>query len=221
LSNEKLNLYKKILEMHMPGKYWKARKGEKLLQKRREELDWILSFARADFSSTETPETKELRKRLGGFLLGASFPEGISADYLKRLQAHVRKRIQTIVDSSLNFWRNQDLWHVTTWLSLKMDPVKAVMGVPEDDAWDRFILKLSPRTTAGPSLNYGKALIDLRLAELIGDLNLQPSRFRVCSKCQSYFYQPTKREKNYCSPQCAGAARQARYEERKRVRRLG
>lgn len=202
----------------MPGKYWKARKGEKLLQKRREELDFMLSFARADFSSTDIPETKELRKRLGGFLQGDSFPGGISADYLKRLQAHVRKRIQTIVNQSAGWaWRGLELWKVTTSLSLKMDPVKT-MGVPSDDEYDRFFLKLTPRTTAGPSLNYGKALFDLRLAELIGDLNLQPSRFRVCSKCQSYFYQPTKRAKNFCSPQCAGAARQARYEQRKRRR---
>jgi hypothetical protein len=204
----------------MPSKYWKAREEEKLLQRRREELDWILSFAKADFSSMDTPESQGLRKSLEGFLVGASFPGGISADYLRKLQAHVRERMQTIVNSSLDYWGNLDLWQITTSLSLRMNPEKAVMGVPKEE-WDRFILKLTPQVEPGLSLDYGKALFDLWLTELITDLDLQPSRLRVCSKCQSYFYQPTKREKNYCSPQCAGAARQARYEERKRGRRLG
>jgi hypothetical protein len=202
----------------MPGKYWKARSEEKLLQRRREELDFILGFARANFSSMDASESQGLRKSLEGFLVGASFPGGISADYLRGLQAHLRKRIQTIVDRSSWAWRNLDLWDVKTSLSLKMDPVKAVMGVPDDDAWDRFILKLTPQGKSDRSLGYAKAYLDVWLIQLIGDLDLQPSRFRVCSKCQSHFYQATKRAKNFCSPQCAGAARQARYEQRKRRR---
>jgi hypothetical protein len=205
----------------MPSKYWKARKEGKLIQRRREELDFIFAFAKANFSSMDTPESQGLRERLSGFLQDASFPGGISADYLKGLQAHVRERIQTIVDQSSGWaWRGLELWNIPTSLSLRMNPEKAVVGVPNDDEWDRFILKLSPQVEPGPPLDYGKAFLDVWLAELTGDLDLQPSRFRVCSKCQSYFYQPTKRAKNFCSPQCAGAARQARYEERKRGRRL-
>jgi hypothetical protein len=201
----------------MPGKYWKTRKEMKVIKRRREELDFIFSFARANFSSMAVPESQELRERLEGFLLEASFPKDLSADYLKGLQTHVRERIQAIVDQSSGWaWRGLELWHVPTSLSLRMNPEKAVMGVPDDDALDRFILKLAPQVEPSPSLDYGKAFLDVSLAELIGDLNLQPSRFRVCSKCRNFFYQPTKRAKNFCSPQCAGAARQARYEKRKR-----
>ena len=61
-----------------------------------------------------------------------------------------------------------------------------------------------------------KELLDARLTELVVSLDLKPSRFRKCGECGSYFYQPTTREKNYCSPRCAAKVRKRRFIDRKK-----
>jgi len=61
-----------------------------------------------------------------------------------------------------------------------------------------------------------KRKIDIVFINIVGDLDLKPSRFRICLKCRAVFYQPTSRGKNFCSERCADAVRQARYKKRKR-----
>ncbi len=43
-------------------------------------------------------------------------------------------------------------------------------------------------------------------------------QFHKCAKkeCQKFFYQRTKRQKNYCSLRCAGTVRQRRFQEDKK-----
>jgi hypothetical protein len=196
-------------------KYWKTTRRESLLKRRREELDFIFSFARVNFSSMDTLGLEKYREKLKEFLTEGLLSDDISLDYLKGLQAHVRERMQDIKDASSQLLGDIPLWEVTTSLRVSLNPKGGVVGLQPDDL-DRFIIKLTPQVGSGESLDDGKALSVLWLTGLVEDLGLQPSRFRVCSKCNNYFYQPTTREKNYCSSQCAGAVRQARYEERKK-----
>jgi len=66
------------------------------------------------------------------------------------------------------------------------------------------------------TLEREKTRLDTLLADLLKDLNLIPSRFRICRRCGNIFYQPTGRAKHYCSERCAGAVRQARFVEKQR-----
>lgn len=61
--------------------------------------------------------------------------------------------------------------------------------------------------------------IKVKFLELIFSLNLTPKRFKRCSKCLKYFYQPTARDTEYCSKECSGVVRQARYDKKKREER--
>ena len=60
------------------------------------------------------------------------------------------------------------------------------------------------------------SLITSRYFETISYLavELPPGRFKVCQKCGIPFFQKTKREKLYCSAQCAAASAQAEYAKR-------
>jgi hypothetical protein len=66
------------------------------------------------------------------------------------------------------------------------------------------------------NLQQGKKLADLALIDLLLDHDLLISRFRKCGKCGKYFYQPTKKEKIYCSQKCSNAARQMTHQRKKR-----
>jgi uncharacterized OB-fold protein len=54
-----------------------------------------------------------------------------------------------------------------------------------------------------------KRRVNLRLVDLIWNLDLKPGRFRKCLKCGKYFYQPASRERNYCSTK-GGEKRESR-----------
>jgi hypothetical protein len=63
------------------------------------------------------------------------------------------------------------------------------------------------------SISYEKNKINVLLLNITNALGSDIIRIKRCKKegCDTFFWQPTKRTKNYCSQKCAGAVRQKKY----------
>jgi len=65
----------------------------------------------------------------------------------------------------------------------------------------------------GLSLQHEKDKMDVMLLNIINSLGSDLMKIKQCKKndCNAFFWQPTKRPKNYCSQRCAGAVRQRKF----------
>ena len=195
----------------MHRKSWKSRLDPKIVKQRREQLDSLLALANADFTTGSGLENG---------ISAYSRAIGVSAlktvNYLELITAagkHIASRIEVIIDACQSLW-SQHLWKMEGSLSLTVIPKNAPTASPERDIFsEEFSGK---RKVKGKFMEQEKARIDLALLDVIRDLDLRPSRFRKCPACLRYFYRPTSKEKNFCSPRCAGTMRQRRYIERKK-----
>jgi len=63
------------------------------------------------------------------------------------------------------------------------------------------------------SLTHENNKISVLLLNITSALGSDIMRIKKCNKegCDTFFWQPTKRPKNYCSQKCAGAVRQKKY----------
>jgi len=144
----------------------------------------------------DEPEKHRLKKLKGA----AGYPETI-----RIIQQHLRNRIFRIMEYTVKYPVKMPLWEMKGTVRLVINP--------GDYFTEMFTLQVDDFDDLNKQLT---DLIDLRLAELIRDLDLRPKRFRECLKCSSLFYQPTSRGKNYCSVKCAGTARQARFQKKRK-----
>jgi hypothetical protein len=126
--------------------------------------------------------------------------------FLEQLQMHLRSRIEEIMRSSKTntsspLWQIEGVWEISVSVAADsfMQEFRAV------DGQDMHKLELESQ----------KRQADIRLAELIRDLELKPSRFRLCKRCGKFFYQQTAHEKIYCSRRCSNALRQAKFIKRR------
>ena len=119
------------------------------------------------------------------------------------IQHHLRNRIFKIMEYMVKYPVKMPLW--------EMEGAIRLVIHPGDHFSEMFTLQVEDFDDVNKQLT---DLVDLRLAELIRDLDLHAKRFRECLKCGELFYQPTSREKKYCSVKCAGAVRQARFQKK-------
>jgi len=214
----------------MPRKYWRSIKDPRVVRIRRKQLDLLFILANADLKAeNDTKELQTFKEDYAGFVLLRepdslkTKPKQVKNVYSGNLakknlalqlsgqdhgffiavQSHLVLRIHEIMDASIQLWE-MDLWQMGGFLRIGVDPINSVFT-------EEFIPHSLRR---GNPLQRHKRLIDLTIALVIRDLDLKPHRFRACQKCNKPFYQPTAREKNYCSVRCAGTARQARYRAR-------
>jgi hypothetical protein len=121
------------------------------------------------------------------------------------MHTHLCKRIDDIIVKT-GLLPSVTVWRLSGAMELTTEPLK-----------DRFGHYFSIRWTKSSSIHSRlKKVIDLRISELIRDLDLKPTRFRRCERCRSYFYQPTAKDRNFCSLRCAGTVRQARFLKKRR-----
>jgi len=123
---------------------------------------------------------------------------------------HARHLLADIVDGVLNEKEFSVLKHVEIGLKLKVINGKI-------QSWYFLSGKGSDQ---GLSVKHEKDKIDVLLLNIINALGSDIMRIRRCKKegCNIFFWQPTKREKNYCSQKCAGAVRQRKFKEGKSVK---
>lgn len=124
--------------------------------------------------------------------------------FFTEIQSHIRSRIKAIMEA-VESGENREMF--------KMPGKRSLVIVP---FFDCFIENFSAeKRKATKELEREKLEVDLWLAEIISCLSLKPKRFRQCVRCSKIFIHTTSHKKKYCSTNCAGAARQTRYLERK------
>jgi hypothetical protein len=191
-------------------KYWSVPKGPSSAPKLRWQLDAVMAFAKCELTTQASDDQGAKIKTFAKFLLASDHAaQGdwgdrvLNAEAL-RVQQHLRERLDQITTGGA-FGTETPLWKSRVVITFSSETVKG-----------RFVEKLSLDLAKRTShLNMLKAIVDLRLIELVRDLELKPQRFRHCDRCHTVFYQPTERVKNFCSSRCAGTIRQARYTQRK------
>jgi len=116
---------------------------------------------------------------------------------------HTRHLLADIIDGVLNENEFSVLNHVPVGLKLKVINGKI-------QTW-YFLSDKGP--DQGLSVKHEKDKIDVLLLNIINAFGSDIMRIRRCMKikCENFFWQPTKRKKNYCSQKCAGAVRQKKY----------
>jgi len=209
-------------------KYWKSTKPSSLLKKQRGHLGLMLTVANLELQPDKKDHLNDraisdfIRFVVSGDVGSHSFSPLVDKSEIHRLkkleaaagdpeaigiiQHHLRNRIFKIMEYIVNYPVKMPLWEMKGAVRLIINP--------GNHFTKEFTLQVDDFDNVNKQLT---DLIDLRLAELIRDLDLHPMRFRECPKCSRLFYQPTSREKNYCSVKCAGAVRQANFQKKLKV----
>jgi hypothetical protein len=195
--------------------YWKSQRNIDLEKRHRENLGLLLWLSNQD---VEEKERKKLEWIEEGYekLLGKKSLDGRRSTpvFLEKLRTHIRGRIESIINASLQLHDEIPLWQVGGVLQIAVTPIGVTgVAVGKDYFTMRFIFGGRGKY-ARSSLERAKELIDARLTEIVLSLDLKPSRFKKCPECGAYFYQPTSREKNYCSAGCAAKVRKRRFLEK-------
>jgi hypothetical protein len=196
---------------HTRTEYWSVPKGPSSAPMLRWQLDALMAFAKCNLAEQASVNQCAEMQDFAKFVLASDHAAQVdwvdrvlNANAL-RVQQHLRERLDQITFGGA-FGAETPLWKSRVVITFSSETVKG-----------RFVEKLSLDLAKRTShLNKLKAIVDLRLIELVRDLELKPQRFRHCDRCQAVFYQPTERVKNFCSSRCAGTIRQARYTNRKR-----
>ena len=206
-------------------KYWKSTKPSSLLKKQRGHLGLMLAFANLELQTVKKNNFDDraisefIHFVVSGDMSSHKFSSLMDESEIHRLkkleaaagdpetiriiQQHLRNRIFRIMEYAVKYPVKMPLWEIKGTVTLVIHP--------GDYFTEMFTLQVDDYDDVNKQLT---DLIDRRLAELIRDLDLRPKRFRECPKCSRLFYQPTSREKNYCSVKCAGAVRQVRFQKK-------
>ena len=209
--------------------YWNSANDPEFLRTRQDELDAMIRFLNFDIQhATEGHFFQDIvsdyvrftvkdssqhhfqtfvrdHYRMAGDITPGAGPEHIQEkkEAFMHLQRHIIQRVESIM-KAMESGKPDTLFYIERPFSLHIRPSEnRFIGLFDEDFQTDFVLEEE------------KERLDLRLIAIIGDLNLKPGRFRKCEKCGDFFYQPTSRDKNYCSRKCAASIRQTRYLKRK------
>ena len=195
----------------MPN-YWTSEKNKAVIDQRRKQLDHMLEFANADLSQ---PESTPLQDRILDLLSDATTPGPgrkrildvwEHLDVLPDLQKHLRSHFTMITSNSKMMYEMPFLvFSGSLELTLDRDGRRF---------YQRFRLL---EVTEGDEAKILKQALNLALLQIIRDLDLRPKRFRKCLRCESFFYQPTTRKKDYCSTRCNDAVRLQRFRKKRQL----
>lgn len=193
-------------------KYWTSKKSKSVVEERRAELDLLIAFANADLT---TPVSRHLQTRALDHLYRhpALHPDNrnwkvdVQSDYIiGAVQRRLRLRLCNIIDNKLML-AEMPLWEINGSVSFALNPIK-------NRFHERFQLE---KFKSGNEIDALKKIMDIWLVEIIRDLDFSPRRFGQCLKCDGLFYNPTAKERIYCSTRCGGAARQDKFREERRA----
>jgi hypothetical protein len=202
----------------------------KIMIIRRQDLASVLGFLNAqmdsmgeeelsnlirDLASGQGPNTVEppilnfweAYRRLAGPMFSSSSPEalGETKRFLGALQGHLKAKIEGIMQAGAS-GEVKTIFEGRGKRRIAADPEKG-----------RFVETFVKDQKSEEPLALEKQYLDERLINLIRELELDPGRFKRCSRCNGVFYQSSPRERKYCSRQCAGAIHQAHFRERKKI----
>jgi hypothetical protein len=121
------------------------------------------------------------------------------------LQRHLRSRFRNVIKNS-KMLGSMPLWRVSGSVSLELDPIR-------NRFQEQFQLR---KVKPGNEVKALKKIIDLWLMEIIRDLDFSPRQIGRCRLCGGFFFQPTIKEKRFCSEKCSNTIRQQKYREGRR-----
>jgi hypothetical protein len=193
-------------------RYWTSEKQKSVISERREQLDLLFQFANAELKENRNDQfVRQIHDLLNSIMREhqESCPDLLSAEndeLINGLQRHLCARLKKVIHNTKLLWE-MPLWKIGGSIELTVD-------AKTNRLYERFRLrKMKP----GNELKALKRIVDLALIEIFRDLNSKPNRFRQCPKCGRYFYQPTKREKIYCSIRCGDAVRLQKFRKKRRI----
>ena len=73
------------------------------------------------------------------------------------------------------------------------------------DSEDRMVFHFGLATEKGKTDEFGVVLTIF--LNLVGHMQLEPERFRICPKCGKHFYQYQRKSQKYCSKSCSDMGR--------------
>jgi endogenous inhibitor of DNA gyrase (YacG/DUF329 family) len=193
-------------------RYWTSKKQKSVVSERRKQLDLLFEFANAELREKKNDQLKrQIYDLLNSIMTGHSetCPDLMSAGsdgLIKGLQKHIRARLKKMIHNT-KLLVEMPLWKMGGSIEFTVD-------AKTNRFYERFrFRKIKP----GNELKALKRMIDRAIIDIIRDLDFKPNRFRQCPKCGKFFYQPTEKEKSFCSIRCGDAVRlqQFRKETRK------
>ncbi len=191
-------------------KNWTSKKQKSITHEKRDHLDMLVEFTNADLTNGSS---NPLMRRFADFLNlmmvqhRKTHPYIMSAEktsIMQGLQKHFRTRFYKIIQNSQHYVE-LPLWTVEGSINFKVDTPYRF--------YERFQFH---NVKEENELEAMERLIDLILIEIIRDLDFRPRRFHQCPKCKSYFYQPTEKERIYCSIRCGDAVRLQKFRQEKK-----
>jgi hypothetical protein len=173
-----------------------------------------LNYVNFIFAETERPRLIEMTELLRRY--SADFGTGSSPEALERmkrffenLQSHLRGYVEAIMEA-VERGEPRIVFEIQGKREVFVDPSKGL-----------FVEDFSlPEPGEHLDLETERQLAETRLFDIIKSLGLRADRFRKCSRarCGKFFYQPSAREKRFCSTRCVKAVVQAEYVKRKQDR---
>lgn len=183
-----------------------------MISERRDQLDLFFEYANADLAQKECDRLKDRIHDLLNSMMtvySQSPPLLLSAertDLDQKLQMHLRARLDKII-------RNTELL-----VEMPLWKVSGTLEITVEAKLNRFNERFHFRkTNKANELKVLKRMVDLALIEIIWDLDFKPTRFHQCPRCKSFFYQPTEKEKVYCSIRCGDAVRLRKFRKERRI----
>ena len=192
-------------------KYWTSKKQNSVVSERREQLDLLFQFANAELKENRNDQfVRQIHDLLNSIMREhqESCPDLLSAEndeLINGLQKHLCARLKKVIHNTKLLWE-MPLWKIGGSIELTVD-------AKTNRFYEKFRLrKIKP----GNELKALKRIVDLAIIEIIRDLDFKPNRFRQCPRCGSFFYQPTEKEKAYCSIRCGDAVRLQKFRKERR-----
>jgi len=191
--------------------HWISKTQKTVVNERRKQLNLLFQFANAELKENKNDQlVLQIHDLLKSVVTGhqESCPDllGAENDALPNgLQNHLCARLKKVIHNTKLLWE-MPLWKIGGSIEFTMD-------AKGKRFYERVRLrKMKP----GNELKALKRIVDLAFIEIIRDLDFKPNRFRQCPRCESFYYQPTEKEKTYCSIRCGDAVRLQKFRNERR-----
>lgn len=191
------------------------------IQERKKELEALLDFANAEILVMEAREMATLAYNCSLFegdrSWGSFILRNASRDFIPDLQdLSLKKKDLVELQDHFKGKLEEIMWAAETGQQATIFEVTGTTVFTAHPSKDRFLVELKEINKDATPLEKEKIRLDFRLVDLVRVLGLKPRRFKKCQKCKHIFYQPSLKEKVYCSPKCSGANRQLKFQEKKK-----
>ncbi|MGA2956686.1 MAG: hypothetical protein ABSF48_13320 [Thermodesulfobacteriota bacterium] len=223
-------------------KYWRSAKDSRFVADRRKDLDSLLHLLNAEIGSMNQREWASLTRDVARFQrvevnnhrIGSDRIDWrISPNKINDLTSDWRISPEKINDHRIDSSREKIFSELQAHLRVKVEDIlksaeredkKVLLEIPGVrriliSTPNRFDEEFRVEIPSGDPIEESKIKLVIAFFDLIRDLDLKPNRFKTCSRCGKFYYQPTARDKGFCSSYCGSAVRFKRYMDKMKNKR--